>query len=319
MTAGPDERILHVIPGGGPESEQDAEDRIREELRRLGVGPGGPASSPPPMPAHLPVVPPQQAAADVDQEPGDQADYGGFADWLRAKRAARQESHNPEPDDADEAEGATPARADNDRLPPWWDRRKPDLDDQTVDDEEPGEEPEEEDEEPEERPKAKARGPQPVRRRVSKTSRRPPADDGQGDEEEDEEEAGEQVPDGPRWSRPSLGRPPGLPPKRQNLITWWRQDVEDYQKWLLYHGTGLGAGVYFGVFTYGTRGAEFVTQQGLGDLEADFTVGLLGLVLMVDYRVRNLFLPLAWLVRAVSTSLVLGAAWNGTPLADLTN
>jgi hypothetical protein len=302
MTAGPDERTLRVIDGGGPESEQEAEERIRQELHRRNVGPGGPASSPPPLPPHPPTVPAQPST--------DETATGRHTDWWRVGRARNTEQA---PADQERAEAAAPARADNDRLPPWWDRRKPDLDDQAADHQEPGEEPEAEDEEPE--PAAKGRGPRPGRRRVSKTSRRPPADPEQGDGEE----AGEQVPDGPRWSRPALGRPPGLPPQRKNLIQWWREDVKPEHKWLMYHGTGLGAGVYFGVFSYGTRGAEFVTKQGLGDLEADVTLGLLGLVLMVDYRVRNLFPPLAWVVRAVSTSLVLGAAWNGTPLADLTN
>ncbi|MEU0950464.1 hypothetical protein ABZ379_48775 [Streptomyces canus] len=303
MTAGPDERTLRVIPGGGPESEQEAEDRIREELHRRGIGPGGPASSPPPMPPHPPTIP---AQPDGDaEEPAGRTDP--LPQWWRVRFPRPTEEEGTE-------EAPARARADNDRLPPWWDRRKPDLADQATDEEEPGEEPEqEEDEEPEPEPKGKGRGPKPARRRVSKTSRR---EEGDG---EDDEEAGEDVRDGPRWSRPSLGRPPGLPAKRQNLITWWRQDVKPEHKWLMYHGTGLGAGVYFGVFTYGTRGAEFVTQQGLDDLEADFTLGLLVLVLVVDYRVRNIFPPLAWLVRAVSTSLVLGAAWNGTPLADLTN
>lgn len=309
MTAGPDERTLHVIPGGGPETEQEAEERIREELHRRGVGPGGPASSPPPMPDHPPTVPAQPAA---DDERAGRT----LTEWwhvLRA-RAADQDQAEQAPQDAAET---APARADNDRLPPWWDRRKPhlaDLDAEPEPDEEPDQGDDGEDVEPE--PKAKGRGPRPARRRVSKTSQ--PADD-EDEQDDDAEEAGEeQVPDGPRWSRPTLGRPPGLPAKRHNLLTWWR-GIAPHTKGLLYHGTGLGAGVYFGVFAWGTRGAEFVTQEGLGDLEADFTLGLLGLVLVVDYRVRNLFPPLAWVVRAVSTSLVIGAAWNGTPLADLTN
>ncbi|MFJ3249128.1 hypothetical protein [Streptomyces sp. NPDC086782] len=314
MTAGPGERTLRLIPGG-PDTEQDAEDaedRIREELHRRGVGPGGPASSPPPMPAH-------PEAAETGQEPGgqggtDEEDYVGLAAWLQAKRAALLKS--PEPDDADDAEDAAPARAANDRLPHWWERDKPHVSGLGAADDEPGEEPapdeeDGEDEEPALEPEGKRRGLRPA----PKTSQRPPADDEQGDAEE----AGEEhVPAGPRWSRPALGRPPGLPPKRQNLFTWWRS-IETHNRWLLYHGTGLGAGVWAGVFSYGTRGAEFVTQQGLGDLEAEFTLGLLGLVLVVDYRVRNLFPPLAWFVRAISTSLVIGAAWNGTPLADLTN
>ncbi|MER7835315.1 hypothetical protein ABTY98_05230 [Streptomyces sp. NPDC096040] len=309
MTAGPDERTLHVIDGGGPETEQEAEARIREELHRRGVGPGGPASSPPPMPDHPPTIPAQPAA-------DDQAGRT-LTEWWRVRRSRPADQNQAEQDPPAKT---APARADNDRLPPWWDRRKPHLDEEPepddAEDAEDGEDGEDGEEEPE--PKGKGRGPRPARRRVSKTSR--PASD-VGDEPDDggEEVGEEQVLEGPRWSRPGLGRPPGLPAKRHNFITWWRQDVKPEHKWLMYHGTGLGAGVWAGVFSYGTRGAEFVTQQGLVDLEADVTLGLLGLVLVVDYRVRNLLPPLAWFVRAVSTSLVLGAAWNGTPLADLTN
>ncbi|MFF5668853.1 hypothetical protein ACFY8S_01735 [Streptomyces hygroscopicus] len=308
------------------ETEKEAEARIREELRRRGVGPGGPAASPPPMPPHPPVVPSQSATADGVQQPGEQAtqegqEFEGFTDWLRAKRAARQQPPAPEPHDAEEAEEAAPARAANGRLPHWWERKKPNVGDLDAgDEEESGEEPalHEEDEEAAPEPKDKSRDSRPARRPVSKASRRPPADELGEEEDDDEDDEEEQVPAGPRWSRPALGRPPGLPPERRNLVQWWREVAPEY-RWLLYHGTGLGAGVYFGVFTYGMRGAEFVTQQGLGDPDADVNLGLLGLVLVVDYRVRNLFPPLAWAVRAISTSLVIGAAWNGTPLADISN
>ncbi|MGW3971164.1 hypothetical protein ACWEFD_17930 [Streptomyces ardesiacus] len=321
MTAGPDERTLHVIPGGGPESEQEAEDRIREELHRRGVGPGGPASSPPPLPPHPPTVP---AQPDVE-EPREGQLIGG-----RYRLIARDGQAGPaQPDVVDQAaadETADPARAANDRLVPWWQTDKPrDLDASNGGQHAPAgqDEPESDEdadadageagvEEPE--PQAKERAARRSRRRVSKTTR-PAADT----PDEAETTGEEHVPDGPRWSRPALGRPSGLPPRKKNFFAWWREDVKPEHKFLLYHGTGLGAGIYFGVFSYGTRGAEFVSQEGLDDLEADITLGLLGLVLLVDYRVRHLFPPLAWLVRAVSTSLILGAAWNGTPLADLTN
>jgi hypothetical protein len=294
------DHILNVFFGPS-ETEEEAEARIRESLRQAGVGPGGPPIGIPPMPAYLPTVPPQPG--DDGQEPGEDHDEG-FSDWWRAKRAALRQAQAPATDDAEDdgQDDEAPARAANDRLPDWRDANKPhlaDLDEDQEDEPEP-------------------RGPRPSRRRVSKTDS---SDDEPDQDEDDEDEggAGEEQLKRRRWSRPALGRPPGLPPKRQSLIQWWREDVKPEHKFLLYHGTGLGAGVYFGVFTYGTRGAEFVTQKGLNNLEADVTLGLLGLVLFVDYRVRHLFPPLAWLVRAVSTSLILGAAWNGTPLADLTN
>ncbi|MDH6489617.1 hypothetical protein [Streptomyces sp. SAI-127] len=300
MTAGPDER-LRVIPGGGPETEAEAEARIRAELHRRGLGPGGPASSPPPMPSRPPRVPAQPDAADVDQEPGE------------------------------EPEQAAPAKALNDRLVDWWSAHKPHLADDDGDDGE-----EEPDDDGEEEPAA--RGPRPHRGRVSKRPAKDDDEDGDGDEDEDEpddEDAkgkkskkgkgkkgkrkkgkGDESEEGPRWSRPVLGRPPGLPAEKHNLFTWWR-GMEPHTKWLMYHGTGLGAGLYFGVPAYGYEGHRFIADNPAGDLEVWATWGLLVLLLMADYRVRNLFPPLAWAVRALSTSVIVGALWYGTPLADL--
>ncbi|MGX1301390.1 hypothetical protein RKD35_002878 [Streptomyces albogriseolus] len=287
MTAGPDERTLHVIEGGGPETEEEAEARIRQELHRRNIGPGGPASSPPPLPPHPPRVPVQPDAADVDQEPGEE-----------------------------EPEQAAPAKALNDRLVDWWSSHKPHLADR---DETPDPDDDEPDDGDEEKPAAG--GPSPNRRRVSK-------DDGEPDDAEDgdETEAAEDKsgkgkkgkdPNEPRWSRPALGRPPGLPSKKHNVLTWWR-GMAPHNKWLLYHGTGLGAGLYFGVPAWGYEGHRFIVDPRAGEFEVWSTWGLLALLLMADYRVRNLFPPLAWAVRGVSTSVLVGAAWYGTPLADIT-
>ncbi|WP_411092270.1 hypothetical protein [Streptomyces sp. 049-1] len=289
MTAGPDERTLHVIHGGGPETEQEAEDRIREDLHRRGVGPGGPASSPPPMPPHPPAIPPQPDAADVDQEPGEE-----------------------------EPEQAAPARALNDRLVDWWRTNKPrDLSQDDGQDEEDGAEPADQDEE-----QPAARGPRPNRRRVSKTDAEDQAEADDDAEAEDDEDGDGQTTKGkkgkgePRWSRPALGRPPGLPTEKHNVLTWWR-GMAPHNKWLLYHGTGLGAGLFFGIPAYGYEGHRFIADTPADDLEVWATWGLLGLLLLADYRVRNLFPPLAWAVRALSTSVIVGAAWYGTPLADI--
>ncbi|MFD0209157.1 hypothetical protein ACFVH9_08465 [Streptomyces hirsutus] len=131
MTAGPDERTLQVIPGGAgvdqpAQDDRDDEERVRQDLLRLmGVGPYAAAGPPPPYP---PAVPAPSVPVDVDQEPEEEADYEGFSDWLRAKRAARQEPQDPEPDDDGEDEPAAPARAAN-RLPDWWRTDKPHLGD----------------------------------------------------------------------------------------------------------------------------------------------------------------------------------------------
>jgi hypothetical protein len=261
-------------------------------MRIMGVGPYAAAGPPP---SHPPIVHEQPHTADVDQEPGE------------------------------EPEQAAPARALNDRLVDWWRTDKPHLADDALKPDDEGDEGDEQDEllgpdaeddeEPEPAPKAKGRGPRRGPRRVAKTDEQ----DEDEDEDEDEEEAGERVPAAPRWSRPALGRPPGLPPKRQNLVTWWRNDVESHSKWLIYHGTGLGAGLYYGVPKWGLLGAEFVTTHDGDDISVWATWGLLGIVVAVDRRARNLALPLAWAARGITTSLVIGAIWHGTPLSDISH
>lgn len=298
MTAGPDERTLHVIPGSGPETEQEAEERIRGELHRRGVGPGGPASSPPPMPPHPPTIPPQP---DSYEEPAEEADYKGLVEWIAARRAALREPQDPAPDDAgdreeaEDTEDASPARAVNDRLVEWWRRNKPrDLSGNDGDQDDDAD-----------------RGP---------VSKQPAADEDMvGGGEEAVGEGGGKVAkgdsgDGPRWSRPVFGRPPGLPAERRNLFTWW-YGMEPHTKWLLYHGTGLGAGLYLGIPAYGYEGHRFIAAHPADDLEVWFTWGLLVLLLLADYRVRHLFPLLAWAVRALSTSVIVGALWYGAPLA----
>ncbi|MFD5570412.1 hypothetical protein [Streptomyces cadmiisoli] len=272
MTTGHDERTLHVIPGDGPETEQQAEDRIRQELHRRVDGTSRPAPSPPPLPSHPPAIP-SQPDADAGQEPGEE----------KSKQAA-------------------PVRALNDRLVEWWRADKPGaLDPDTEDDDE-------DDEDDEEQPAA--HGPRPSRRRVSKRSAK---DD--GDDEPDEKDGtGRKSKGGPRWSRPVLGRPPGLPAEKHNLFTWYR-GMEPHTRWLIYHGTGLGAGFYFGVTVYGYEGHRFIATHPAGDPEALATWGLLGGLLMADYHVRNLFPLLAWAVRALSTSVTVGALWYSAPLA----
>ncbi|MGJ3558975.1 hypothetical protein ACR6C2_08330 [Streptomyces sp. INA 01156] len=112
MTAGPDERTLQVIPGGAGvdqpvPDDRDGEERVRQDLLRLmSVGPYAAAGPPPPYP---PTVPAPSAPVDVDQEPEEGADHEGFSDWLRDKRAARQEPQDPEPDDDGEP-AARPTR-----------------------------------------------------------------------------------------------------------------------------------------------------------------------------------------------------------------
>lgn len=267
MTAGPDERTMHVIHGGGPETEDEAEQRIREDLHRMNVGPGGPSSSPPPMPAHPPAVPARQPAADADQEP-------------------------------EELPGQSAAPTRTDRLAPRWHSDRPDLskhddaEDEAEDAEDQGADDEDDD--------GDDGGNQ--RRGVGKSYR------------------GRRVFKGttskggtPHWSRPTLGRPPGIPVMKHNVFTWWSR-LERHHKWAIYHGTGLGAGLYFHIPSFGIRGHEFIAHTPASEPEVWATWGLLGLLLVADYRARNWFPLLAWAIRALSTSVIAGALWYGAPL-----
>jgi hypothetical protein len=128
VTAGPDERTLHVVPDGtnapGPDPDDSLdEDRIRHDLMRImGVGPYAAAGPPPPYPPTIPVQP------DADEEPGE------------------------------EPEAATaPLRAVNDRVVEWWRKDKPHLggedDAPEPAPQEPGPDDDEEDDEGEPAPK----------------------------------------------------------------------------------------------------------------------------------------------------------------------
>ncbi|MER6980556.1 hypothetical protein [Streptomyces carpinensis] len=289
MTAGPDER-LRIATDDAPADDDQDEQRIREELRRRNVGPGGPASAPPPA---------------VPEQPADSGQRASrLPDWVRARfpRPA-----DPEPADqaepVDRAEAQPSARAGN-RLTPWWELRKPDLADlhpdiDTADEGLKG------DEAAGEEPAPTPAKPRSSRRRIFKTS--PP------DDEYGEYVGEEQAPGRRHWDRPVLGRPPGLPPKRQNLFTWWRS-VEAHNKWLLYHGTGLLGGIYIGAFHEGYLSAAYIAAHGFADIESIFIAGLAGGLFLLDYRVRNWFPLLAWAVRALSTSVIVGALWYGAPI-----
>lgn len=279
MTAGPDERTLR------PVADPDPEETLRAALRRRGVGPGGPSMAAPPMPAHPPAPPEQET------EPDDDGDRGLPSTWRM------RFPWGPKPDDQ-AAEDEPPARAANDRLPHWSDPDKPHLgtDDETTADDQDDQGDETSEAEADEDAEPDEDDDQPKPRGLFK-ARRPAQQH--------------------RWSRPSMGRPPGLPKKKHNLITWWAT-LEPYKRWAMFHATGLAGGIWIGAFGYGFRGAEYVKTHDLAELNTLATYGLGVIWLAFDYRVRHTFPPLAWAVRGISTAFILGALWHGTPLADIT-
>ncbi|PSK43952.1 hypothetical protein B0E38_07757 [Streptomyces sp. 111WW2] len=305
MTAGPDEQqLLQVVPDmvedpAAPDADEQA---VKERLMRM-------TTPPPPMPAYPPAVP-----APPADDGGDVEDEAGLLDWLNAKRAARaaQLAHDPDaPEPADADAGDVQARAANDRLPDWRDPHKPhlvNLDDDQDDDQGDSADEAEAADEVEDEDEVEADGTKRTRaaltRNLSSLLKKT-----------DSTDTGEE-PTGPRWSRPALGRPPGLPEEKHNLFTWWA-GIEPYQKWLLYHGTGLAGGIWLGAFDSGFRGAEYVKTHDPDDLNTIATYGMGVIWLALDYRFRNTFPPIAWAIRGVTTAAALGAVWHSTPLANL--
>lgn len=289
------------------EPDED-ETAVRTMLRRLGVRPAG------------------HDVDDAEQQP--------------AAVAAP-----PKPEPAVTVPG--PRRASALRLPDWWNEKKPALgaDDEpsaapagdAEDGDEPGEEPDldEHDDEQDDAPAE-----QPARRRrprLLNVVKRPHADDGDGQAEEDEEEpadgdedAGEEQPAKRAGrSRPSGGgsaRPPFATPafptatatekERKSLVQAVRE-VSPEAKFLIYHGTGLGAGWFFGIPQYVHDVTRSIAESPLAlrdNPDAYFWGVGAALLLAVDRATRKWVMLVHWAVRGVTTSAVIGAALHGNPI-----
>ncbi|MEU0060733.1 hypothetical protein [Streptomyces sp. NPDC006334] len=285
--------------------EPDDETAVRTALRRLGVRPAG------------------HAAADVDQQPAVAA--------------------SPAPEHASAPAVAGPRRSGAPRMPHWWEERKPRLvlvDDEYAAtppaDEEPG--PGEQyddlgeiDQETAEQP---ARHSRPHQR---KTAKRPDAGEDDDLREEDEEEPGEDEENAGegqptkrtrRWwssgggsSRPPFATPAfpsatGQAEERKSLVQATRE-MPPEAKWLMYHTTGLGAGLFFGIPQHARDVTRSIADSPLAlrdNPDAYFWgVGAV-LVLALDRMTRRWSVLVHWVARGVTTSVIIGAALHGNPI-----
>jgi hypothetical protein len=281
-------------------SEPDeGETKVRAALRRLGARPAG----------HAP-------ADDAEQQPAPAAVV-----------------IPPRPEYEPTVPG--PRRASAPRLPDWWSARKPPLDDDAEDGDEPVEQPaaveQHDDGEPAEQP---ARRHRPRLRRVEK---RPHVDDAEepGDlGEEDGEDPGEDTEDAgegrlrkrsPRWRRShrETTRPPfatAIPlyraPEKKSLAELVRE-VAPHKKWLLYIGSGFAAGWYFGIPQF-VRDATASVAHHPGRLQDNPDVYFWGVVALIvislDRATRRSWFLIAWATRGLTVCLALGAVLYGNPL-----
>lgn len=92
-------------------------------------------------------------------------------------------------------------------------------------------------------------------------------------------------------------------------LQWW-VGLSPATKWFGYHLTGLAAGWAFGVMQYAESVVFAITQEPkpLYASQSAWFFGLAGVALLaVDRRVRGWFWPVAWPVRAVTVSCIVGA------------
>lgn len=273
------------------------ETALRNRLRHLGVRPAGHSADraePQSAPAATITIPPPP-------------DYPPTA------------AAPPEPEPAED----TPRRPLYARLPDWRTPNKPHLGATA-----PGEDTDaEKDDQP--RPALrKAAGPSPVAN-ISKTT--DAEDDTEDDdlEDEDEEEAGEEPRKTrlPSWitrrgesTRPSFAAP-AFPSttgdKERKSLVQAARELSPEAKWLIYHATGLAAGLYFGVPQYALDLTASVARSypAMRDnIDSSFWIvgGLV--VLVLDRVTRGWVWPVAWAARGVTTSVVLGALLYGNPI-----
>ncbi|MFF5655245.1 hypothetical protein [[Kitasatospora] papulosa] len=223
-------------------------------------------------------------------------------------------------------------RVSTDRLPDWRDPHKPEL---SGAEPEPSGEPEPVEPEPGAEPEPVADDGEPAESRARRVLRlvkgeRPDQDDDQDDEDEDDQDdddeddqAGEKrpaepaprPPGNPGFERPAFATP-AFPAERKSVIQAVRQTPPEV-KWLIFQATGLVVGFYFRIPQFAHEVTRSVAESPLGlrdNPDAYFWgVGLL-LVLIIDRRTRRWWLPLSWATRAITTSVLIGAALHGNPI-----
>ncbi|MFF5019096.1 hypothetical protein [Streptomyces sp. NPDC001165] len=198
------------------------------------------------------------------------------------------------------------------RLPHWWStHRRPIVSDDDGDGQTP----------PPAGPPAPAPKPQQA-----------PADPYDDEDDYDEpEDAGEGQPPRKRFprlrrshgQRTEPTRPPfatAVPlygaPEKKSLAELVRE-IKPHQKWLLFAGTGFGTGWYFGIPQFVTAATASVAHHG-GRLQDNPDVYFWGvaalIVISLDRATRRSWFVLAWLTRALTVCVVVGAVLYGNPI-----
>lgn len=94
----------------------------------------------------------------------------------------------------------------------------------------------------------------------------------------------------------------------------WYRSLRPEVKWAAYQGSGIVAGWHFGLIDYAFDVTQYIEQYKdptNATVTAVFFGGAFLAWLVLDRRVRKWFWPIAWAVRAVTASAVLGIvlAW----------
>ncbi|MFE0765408.1 hypothetical protein [Streptomyces smyrnaeus] len=152
----------------------------------------------------------------------------------------------------------------------------------------------------------------------------PDAEDGEGEDTED----GDPVPSKFRkhWRRKGSGsriyrRPAYLdsrPAPKQSLIQWW-VGMDAPTRWLLYNGTALGIGFYFGVPQFFTAETAYLvhTYGSWTDWHVCIWYGVAVAVWALDARTRSWFPLFALAGRIPLISMVFGSLLYGSTDLEL--
>ncbi|MET9819595.1 hypothetical protein [Streptomyces sp. NPDC006355] len=260
---------------------------------------------------------------------------------------------------AEEEAAVPAPRRSSPRLPDWWAPTRPSLADEEEPEPSasaPADDEPEDQEEPA-RPETPAPSSSPDRadyqtrmREWLESKREPsrpgdtgpddgqePEDDGDTGEEDDEDTEGDgPQPGGPvrkvasglkRRARRPRRRPrfaaPGIPhtmkPERRSLVEIIRS-TPDHVRWMTYNGSALAAGFWLGWPQWVKDGTAYVAaEHTLTDTYSFTCYALAAGVFFLDYRARGWLLPVAWVCRIPTVSLVVGVPLHGVdiPISQL--
>jgi hypothetical protein len=123
------------------------------------------------------------------------------------------------------------------------------------------------------------------------------------------------VPGHPRFSTPVFPRED----REQKSFAQIVRETDPATKWLVYHASGLVAGLALGVVSFATGVTASIADSPLPLKDNPdtyfWTVGAV-LVVSADRAVRRWIFPVRWCVRGIATSLVIGALLHGNTVAD---